>query len=199
LFFSAPSEEAIRHFLSRQQANRLSYLEVGASRDTAPAGYTVDHNRIQLGSGRFAFEAAKQAIRGWRMFEMPWVRLCRSTAPIEAGTNVAVLVSHFGVFSLNPARIVYVIDEPRRFGFAYGTLRGHAEIGEERFSVEHLADDSVWYDLYVVSRPGPLARLGYPYARALQKKFARESLEAMKTYVASITDAAPNTPASDPN
>ena len=133
------------------------------------------------------------------MFYMPWVRLCWSTAPIEVGTNVAVLVSHLGVFSLNPARIVYVIDEPRRFGFAYGTLRGHAEIGEERFSVEHLADDSVLYDLYAFSRPGPLACLGYPYARALQKKFARESLEAMKAYVASITDAAPNTPASDPN
>ena len=69
----------------------------------------------------------------------------------------------------------------RRTGFAYGTLPAHAEIGEERFAVEwQLADDSVWYDLYAFSRPGHLlARLGYPIARRLQRRFARESKQAM--------------------
>ena len=101
------------------------------------------------------------------------------------GVTVAVTVRHFGFWSLNAGRIIYVLEEERvdvsRTGFAYGTLAGHAEIGEERFVVEwNRADDSVWYDLYAFSRPGHwLARLGYPISRSLQRRFARESKQAM--------------------
>jgi uncharacterized protein (UPF0548 family) len=60
----------------------------------------------------------------------------------------------------------------------------HAERGEERFTVEYHSDDqSVWYDLFAFSRPGPLARLGYPVARSLQKRFARDSNLAMRRAV----------------
>jgi uncharacterized protein (UPF0548 family) len=118
------------------------------------------------------------------MFDIPWLRLCWPDAPIQPGTTVAILVSHFGFWSLNAARIVYVIDEPARFGFAYGTLRDHAESGEERFSIEMLSDGSVWYDLYALSRPRAFAaKLGYPIARSLQRRFARDSLIAMQRAV----------------
>jgi uncharacterized protein (UPF0548 family) len=41
-------------------------------------------------------------------------------------------------------------------------------------------DDSVFYDLYAFSRPNHfLAKLGYPLARRLQRRFARDSLQAM--------------------
>jgi uncharacterized protein (UPF0548 family) len=106
-------------------------------------------------------------------------------APIEVGTTVAVVAHHYGFWSLNACRIVYVIDEEtnavRRTGFAYGTLPEHGALGEERFSVEwHRADDSVWYDLYAFSRPAhALARLGYPLGRRLQRRFARASKQAM--------------------
>src|SRR5262249_20824062 len=65
----------------------------------------------------------------------------------------------------------------QRYGFAYGTLPEHAESGEERFTVEwHEADDAVWYDILAFSRPHQLlVRLGYPLARRLQKRFARDS------------------------
>lgn len=55
------------------------------------------------------------------------------------------------------------------------------EPSEERFTVEwNRVDGSVWYDLYAFSRPWhPLARLGYPLGRALQKRFARDSKHAM--------------------
>jgi len=114
------------------------------------------------------------------MFDMDWLKIYPGAAPIIGGTTVAVLARHFGFWSLNPCRIVYVIDEPARFGFAYGTLVGHSEIGEERFSVElDPQTNEVWYDLYAFSRPTPLVRLGYPLARILQKRFARCSLDAM--------------------
>ena len=180
-----PKRPTIVSFLGAQREAKLSYLEVGRSRDGSEeiAGYNVDHNRVQLGTGRDAFERAKQAVRDWKMFDMPWVQLCWPKAPIAVGTNVAVLVSHLGFWSLNPCRIVYTIDATEsgvvRYGFAYGTLVGHGEIGEERFSVELHADESVWYDLYAFSRPGNVTRFGAPIARALQKRFARESMAAM--------------------
>ena len=107
------------------------------------------------------------------------------------GATVAVLAKLFVLWSLNACRIVYVIDENvlamnaddsssvKRFGFAYGTLRDHAERGEERFTIEWQDDDSVWYDILAFSRPNLLAKLGYPLTRRLQKKFARDSLTVM--------------------
>ncbi len=97
---------------------------------------------------------------------------------------VGTLARVFGLWVVNVCRIVYVVDEKgpvTRYGLAYGTLRGHAEIGEERFLVEwHLADDSVWYDIRPVSKPGSfLTRLAYPLTRRLQRRFGHDSLRAM--------------------
>jgi uncharacterized protein (UPF0548 family) len=184
---SKPREDAVRSFVVSQKNLKFSYSNVGYSQQGSPPGFNCDHNRIQLGSGRETFERAIAAVRQWKMFQMPWVQLCWPDAPIETGAVVGVLVSHLGFWSLNACRIVYVIDERaavERFGFAYGTLPGHAERGEERFSVEYHSDDgSVWYDLFAFSRPGPLARLAYPLARSLQKRFARDSKVAMRTAV----------------
>ncbi len=179
-----PDRRQIDRFLSEQRNRTFSYREVGASRRGAPAGYTQDHNRVQLGEGRAAFARAVEAIRSWKPFDLGWVSAHPSTAPVEPGITVAVRVRHFGFWSLNAARIVYTIDDEGpvvRFGFAYGTLPDHAEQGEERFTVEwHHEDNSVWYDLLAFSRPGhPLARLGAPMARRLQKRFARDSKRAM--------------------
>src|SRR5215469_5408596 len=68
-----------------------------------------------------------------------------------------------------------------RFGFAYGTLIEHAERGEERFTVEwNRSDDQVWYSILAFSVPNkPLAKLGYPLSRMLQRKFAEGSRAAM--------------------
>ena len=118
------------------------------------------------------------------MFDFPWVELCWPDTPIEVGNVVAILVKHFGFYSLNAARIVYVIDETgpaMKFGFAYGTLPDHAGSGEERFLIEwDQTDDSVWYDILAFSRPQHfLVRLGYPMLRRMQKRFGRESAAVM--------------------
>jgi uncharacterized protein (UPF0548 family) len=181
---SAPSDDEIRRFISRQKDSGFSYPEVGASATAAPTGYNVDHNRIRLGKGEDTWQGAANAIRAWKMFSMPWVSLHWPSAPILVGTDVAVSVHHFGFYSLNACRVVYVVDEEgpiKRFGFAYGTLAEHAESGEERFTIEwNREDDRVWYDLLAFSRPQQvLARVGYPLSRLLQKRFAAGSKAAM--------------------
>jgi uncharacterized protein (UPF0548 family) len=183
-----PADSTIEAFLADQARRELSYPEAGSSRDQPPAGYALDHNFVQLGEGRETFERARAAIRGWVMFPRPWTEIHPAGAPIEAGTVVAVLVHLFGLWWLNACRIVYGIDEPRRFGFAYGTLPGHAEKGEERFSVEWREDGTVWYDLLAFSRPRLwLARLGSPVTRRVQRRFARESKAAMQRAVPGIS------------
>jgi uncharacterized protein (UPF0548 family) len=95
-----------------------------------------------------------------------------------------VLIHHLGFWSLNGCRVVYGVGdgERTRFGFAYGTLISHAEAGEEIFEVFREPDsDAVVYRIRAVSRPrAALARLGYPFTRALQARFRRESAGAMK-------------------
>ena len=96
-----------------------------------------------------------------------------------------VLGRHFGVWSLNACRIVYVIEEEasllKRYGFAFGTLPSHVERGEERFTVEwHRAEDSVFYEVFAFVRPvHPLARVSPPFVQLVQRRFAAASLRAM--------------------
>jgi uncharacterized protein (UPF0548 family) len=184
---SKPTEESIRRFLEAQKGKQFSYAEVGTTRNgNAPDDYTVDHNRVQLGSGRTTFDRAIEAVRSWKMFDLSWTKLYFDDTPIEVGRTVAILIKHFGFWSLNAAQIAYVFEETinatEKFGFAYGTLTEHGERGEERFSVEyHKMDESVWYDLYAFSQPNHiLAKLGYPASRYLQKQFALESKAAMQ-------------------
>lgn len=184
-----PSEEFVRQFIASQKDLAFSYLEVGATRSEAsPAKYTVDHNRIKLGQGEETYQRAITALRSWQQFDLGWVTLVPPGQPLQVGTTVAVQAKTFGWWSLNATRVVYVIDEmdfeKARFGFAYGTLPDHVERGEERFTVEWRADDSVWYYIYAFSRPKKLVvRLGFPITRMLQKRFVRESLAVMRKSV----------------
>ena len=183
---SAPNAADIERFLNEREADTFSYPEVGGTRhEPYPAGYNIDHNRIRLGDGLEDFERAKAAIREWQMFKVPGLDLIHSDTPIEVGRNVALHARHLGFHSLSSCRIVYVIEEADRFGFAYGTLTEHVETGEERFTVEfHDGTGEVWYDILAFSRPGHLlVKLGYPYGRYLQKQFAVGSKAAMKRAV----------------
>ena len=184
-----PSDRDVASFVSRQRALQFTYAEVGATNATPPSGYNVDHNRIQLGSGEHTFKRAMDALKRWQHFRLGWVTIVPEGVTVEVGATVAVKAQTLGVWSLSACRVVYVIEQPRRFGFAYGTLPDHVERGEERFLVEWLDDNSVWYDILAFSRPRhPLVRLGSPYARALQKQFARDSLNRMKNLAADNTD-----------
>ena len=180
-----PSDEDVAKFISGQRNLEFTYSEVGATNATPPAGYKVDHNRVQLGHGEATYKRAADALIKWRQFDLGWVTIVPRGVAVEVGATVAVKARAFGTWSLSAARVVYVIDEPRRFGFAYGTLPDHVECGEERFLVEWLEDDSVWYDIFAFSKPRhPLVRLSSPLARLLQKRFARESLRKLASSAA---------------
>jgi len=179
-----PSDEQIRNIIAAQRNAAFSYLDVGATGRTPPAGFRVDHNRVRIGAGEATFNRAVAAVRRWEMFNFPWMQLCWPDAALAVGTTIALVAASFGLWTLSACRIAYMIDDNRptkRYGFAYGTLPEHVARGEERFQVEwNRADDSVWYDIVAFSQPNQLlARLGYPAMRIAQKRFARDSKRAM--------------------
>jgi uncharacterized protein (UPF0548 family) len=187
-----PTKELIDRWLDAQRERNLNYAEVCGTRGQPPAvGYDVDRYAVQLGSGKPTYERAVAAVRGLRMWDFNWVQICWPTTPIEVGSVLATLTRQLAVWSLNACRIVYLIHEEgptHRFGFAYGTLEGHIECGEERFTVLwRMEDDSVWYEILAFSRPAHwLMRLAYPYVRRVQRRFGADSLRAIARAVAQV-------------
>jgi uncharacterized protein (UPF0548 family) len=185
--FRRPSVATLQAFVASQARLDLSYAAVGATAGTPPPGYSVDHTRAKLGEGGLVFAAAKAALGHWQQFQLGWAEIWPPDAPVQVGQVVAVVARLFGIWTWSACRVVYLVDEPgrmQRFGFAYGTLPDHPESGEERFTVEWHEDGAVWYDILAFSRPRqPLLRLAYPVLRRLQKRFARDSVAAMKRAV----------------
>jgi len=192
LSFHKPDQTRIDAFLTRQTTGTYSYTEIGASQESPPPGYAVDHHRVCLGTGQSTFLAGCEALRRWEMFNLGWVSVQPPHTPIAEGRVVAVIAHVFGCWFLNACRIVYIREEEgpiETFGFAYGTLHDHMAQGEERFTIEwNHADDCVWYDLFAFSKPHHiLFRLGYPIARRVQRRFALDSLAAMMQAVPTVS------------
>jgi uncharacterized protein (UPF0548 family) len=179
-----PSQREIEEFIARSRDLPLSYSPIGIAKES-PRGFKVDEASGVIGHGQQAFERAKLALAEWRHFDFGWVELFPRGAPIEPGSVVAVLVHHLGFWSLNGCRVVYALGDRRTslgFGFAYGTLTNHAELGEEIFEVSLGPDsDEVVYRIRAVSKPrATMARIGYPFTRLLQARFRRDSIIALR-------------------
>lgn len=167
----------------------LSYPEVGATSDPAalesiPDRYDLDHHRFVLGTGRALYDRARASLLAWRHFDIPWLELHGDTAGVVSDQAVATVVRVAGLWLVNPCRVVYVegaSGDADETAFAYGTLPGHVEQGEERFSVRlDGIDEEVAYEVTAFSRPARLlSRIGYPWARRVQRRFVAASAEAL--------------------
>jgi uncharacterized protein (UPF0548 family) len=187
IHFSYPNEAILQNFALAQQDLPFSYAAVGATKADFPKGYDHDRNEIYLGTGDAAWESAKNAIRAWRMFPSEWAAIFPNNTPIQVGKTVVMTAKVVGVWWKNTCRIVYVVDEPNRFGFAYGTLPAHVEQGEELFMVTREANGDIFYRLHAFSKPRFwMARLAYPIARAYQKQFVRDSKANMVQFTQQV-------------
>lgn len=92
-----------------------------------------------------------------------------------------VLLTFAGLCLAFGCRIVTVIDEPQRYSFAYGSLAGHPERGEELFLVEWQEDDRVTFILKADSQPANwLYRLGRPFGELMRGLGTQQYLRAMQ-------------------
>ena len=177
-----PSREAIERFVRDSHELPLSYDQIGIVNTETP-DRELDQAIVTIGRGKDDFERARDALVAWKHFDIGWVEAFPPHAPVAAGTVVAVLIRHFGFWSLNGCRVLYTVGsrDDIRFGFAYGTLTNHAESGEELFDVfRDPESDDVRYRIRATSQPqAMLARVGQPIVRALQARFRRDSAAAM--------------------
>ena len=163
--------------LSDLRARPLTYAEVGASAGQMPAGYRHVRASRRIGTGRDRFERAAEAVMRYGMLRGAGVRVSASAEIARPGADV---LGRLGPF-LAPCRVVYVIDEPDRRGFAYGSLPGHAVRGEEMFAVRYdPADGGVYAEVAAFSRPATWwSRLGAPVLALAQTVVTRRYLNAV--------------------
>lgn len=163
--------------LSDLPALPLTYSEVGATAGPLPAGYHHVQKTAVIGRGRQRFDDA--AARGMR-----WGMLRGAGVKVQATTDVAAVGSEV-IVGLGPVqapcRVVYVVDEPDRRGFAYGTLPGHPESGEELFLVRYdAATETVFAVVTAFSRPATWwSRLASPVTSLVQAAVTTRYLHAL--------------------
>ncbi len=174
--------------LARAYQAELTYTEVGATdREPLPAGYHHVRHRRRIGHGEATFERAREALLTWQMHRRTG-QLVVGDPRAELGATV-VLGIGLGPARLHaPCRVVRVVDEragDRRAGFAYGTLPGHPETGEEAFILQLGADQAVSITITAFSRPGTaLTRAAGPAARAVQRGWTRWYARALASLAA---------------
>lgn len=157
--------------------NDLTYREQGATQAVLPPGYHHLERRARLGTGRAVFDRAGAALMSWEMHRAAGLRV---SAESDARPGARV-VSRIAPGLTAPCRVVYVLDEPDRRGFACGTLAGHPVSGEEAFIVSIGEAGDVWFTVRAFTRPGTLlARISGPVGRLAQRLAARRYIGAMR-------------------
>ncbi|WP_433832160.1 DUF1990 family protein [Actinoplanes sp. CA-015351] len=156
----------------------LTYAEVGATRDDRmPAGYAHVERDVSIGSGQAVFEKAVDAVFSWQMHRGAGLRVSAGTPRAADG---AVVTPRAGFLKI-PCRVVYTIETGNRRGFAYGTMPGHPERGEEAFMVELTATGDVRVQIRAFSRPATLlARAGGPFTRMVQEFVTDRYVKAVR-------------------
>lgn len=158
----------------------LTYPEVGATAGDLPAGYHQLTRSVPIGHGHQVFSRAGDAVCQWQVQLGAGLQVSASAPTAVPG---AVVVLGLGIGSLRlqaPCRVVYAIDEPRRRGFAYGTLAGHPESGEEAFVIEHQDDDTVSFKVTAFSRPATrLAKAAGPVSVVVQHRITARYLRSL--------------------
>jgi uncharacterized protein (UPF0548 family) len=184
--FVRPSDsEGVERLLGLLRDAEPTYEQVGATlTDAAPEGFRRDRYEAELGRGPQTYLRAVEGLKTWRAHRLPGVRVFPGKQEIQVGATVVVTLGTPLVALAAPCRIVGVVDEPTRWGFAYGTLPGHPEQGEEAFVVSTAADETVRFDIVVFSRPGDsLVRLSGPLGRGVQKVGTKGYLRALRKFV----------------
>lgn len=153
--------------------------------DAVNAGRVFRQVEVLLGSDAESFDSARTSLRHWACHRGINAAIYPELAPINEGQTVLVCLPAGPGMIVVPNRIVTVVDEANRFGFAYGTLEGHQERGEESFIVEQQSDGSVLGRIAVDSCPGSLiTRAAGPAAVLLQRVAIRRYLGSLREDVA---------------
>jgi len=177
-----PSDAFLSEALLAFRRLEPTYPDLGASLgETLPAGYHHGRSSIALGQGDEVWATARSALDQWRAHTGAGVRVFPADAPLEAGATVALCVRIGPVVDVFGCRIVRVVDEADRYGFAYGTLPGHPERGEESFMLDRTEHGSVTFTVTVFAQGAQLVtRLAQPLTSAVSRHYIGRYLRSLR-------------------
>ena len=176
-------------FASALASMELTYDAVGSTADASLGSNQNEQVRV-LGNGAVDFAAASDGLRRWVCHRGAGLDVLTETELI-VGSDVLIVLPVVAFDVRIACRIVETVDSPTAFGFAYGTLPMHPESGEERFVVTLQPDGSVVFSItYFSTARHPLARLGGPISKAMQRRFLIRYLDALQAHVQSARQPA---------
>lgn len=195
-----PSAGRLARLVAEQSELELTYSEQGATAGELPAGYHHDQWQADLGPfSQEKFERLAAGLRRWQV-QLGSGMTNFPAEPVSPGLTFALsfgLTEGFGYVTI-AGRVIYVTEEPDRHGFAYGTLPDHPERGEEAFHLVRRGDSLVFV-VRAFSRPRhPLARIGAPVARIMQRRMSHRYLAAMRAAAAELASPPAAEPAEPP-
>jgi uncharacterized protein (UPF0548 family) len=155
----------------------FTYTAIGATSGRPPNGYHHFAKSARIGTGRTRFEEAAERVMRWGMLRGAGARVTASTDVARVGSVVVVGLGPVRA----PCRVVYVVEEENRRGFAYGTLPGHPESGEELFAVRYdPVDDAVYAEVVAFSRHATWwSKAAGPLTARLQRMMTKRYLSAV--------------------
>ncbi|EFN59596.1 hypothetical protein CHLNCDRAFT_132985 [Chlorella variabilis] len=192
---SALDMDSLMQEWSSRECNH-EFAGASASAPDVPQGvkkgsFMITTNRKKVGEGKAAYDAAIAAIKSWQHLQLGWN--CTTTPALKPGVTICSATQTVVPWSVLPAQVVYCKEESAEFGpgdkgmrFSVGmsSLTGHQLAGEERFQVELHADGSVWYDIYLFSRPDTLlAWASLPVVKVMQIRYVLDGLKAVAAAV----------------
>jgi uncharacterized protein (UPF0548 family) len=159
---------------------KLTYAEVGRTAGGLPPGCHHLQRTVTIGVGGAAFDAAAGTLLSWGVHGRAGLGVAASQPTAQPGTVLMLSMGAGPIRIGAPCRVVYTVTELRRRGFAYGTLPGHPESGEEAFVVELTPDDAVTFTITAFSRPAAAtARIAGPLGRLIQRRVTSRYLRAL--------------------
>ena len=182
IVFPRPSTARLGTMLDVARASDLTYDHVGSL--DAATDRRVHREHLVLGRGERCFGDAVAGLRAWACHDGIRATVHPRDAALEVGETVLIVLPAGPFAIVVPDRIVAVVDEADRFGFAYGTLDGHQERGEESFLIRHHDDDTVVATIAVDAGPATTAaRLAAPLVLVFQRVALRRYLRALGDHV----------------
>ena len=184
LSLKTPSVGELARLLADQSQCDLRYEAVGAAGGSMSGGYRTVHESVVISDDLDAFDRVAERLWTWDLHRCAGFRVQPAGRADTIGTDVVLAVKLLVPHLLLACRVVRVIDDPDRAGFAYGTLPMHPESGEESFVVERAAG-GVRFVITAFSRPtGRIRRLGAPIQNRIQDRFTARYLTAAQALAA---------------
>lgn len=176
-----PSDEKMIGIWEEQSSLPITYKNAGMTRGGSHRGYRRNRAAVSLPPG--SFKNARDHLRAWDAQRGAGFGVYPER-PVAQGMAVLVYGRLGTLYTSVCCRVIYIIDDDDRWGFAYGTLPHHVARGEESFIVSKDKDENVTFTVESLSRPATLvARMGAPLTRLVQARVTARYLEAMRRAV----------------